>query len=360
MNPFSFKATRPDLRRALAGTLVFLALSLGACTESSTKDAEFYVFGTLVEVKLAGVDDDLASDAFGELQLALQKMHRDWHPWEPGRLTAINRAFAVGEPARADQDIITLIHVAQEFEIKTGGRFNAAIGRLVSMWGFHTSQFPIVGPIPRPGEIQAVVGRHPSALDIEIHGDTVANPSRAVQLDFSGLAKGYAVDQACHILHSLGIDNALIGAGGDLRGFGKRGDRPWRIAIRNPLGGVIGTIEIQGDESVFTSGNYERFHLDDHQERYPHILDPRTGWPTRDIMSATVITHEGVRADAAATALVVAGIEDWENVAAPLGISEVLITDERGQIFATRPMLDRVSLSAGLKAHVIGRTESGT
>ncbi len=76
------------------------------------------------------------------------------------------------------------------------------------------------------------------------------------------------------------------------------------------MAAVSAHIEVQGDEAIFTSGNYERFR-EDNTERYPHILDPGTGWPATDIASVTLITDDGLLADAAATALVVAGLDGW-------------------------------------------------
>ena len=73
--------------------LAFLILS-ASCTRDEEQNAEFFVFGTIVEVKLWGVSESAASQAFSELQIMFQGMHSDWHAWEPGRLTDINQAFA--------------------------------------------------------------------------------------------------------------------------------------------------------------------------------------------------------------------------------------------------------------------------
>lgn len=335
-------------RLAIAAGL--LSAFLTACGSGGTREAEFYVFGTLVEVTVADADEPQASRAFAALQQEFQRMHRDWHPWEPGALTAINRAFAKGETVEASPDIVLMVQAAQEYERRTGGRFNPAIGALIELWGFHTSDFPVRGPLPGPEAIRALVTPPPSMASIEIQGNRLHDRSRLVQLDFSGLAKGLAVDRACHLLRELGIRNALVNAGGDLRGYGSHGSRPWRIGVRNPLGGVIGTIDLGVDEAVFTSGNYERFHVDAAGERYPHILDPATGWPAQAVMSATVIATDGMLADAAATALVVAGIADWREVANSLGLDAVLLTDEEGRIYATDAMRERLKLTDGLTA----------
>lgn len=338
---------------ALGCAALASAFSLVGCDESGTQNAEYFVFGTLVEVTISGADADLASDALGELQWAFQHMHEDWHPWEPGQLSEINYAFANGDPAPADRDILTLLRASQDYERLTNGLFNPAIGELVALWGFHTSDFPIVGPPPSASEIARIVATRPSASDIVIDDGMLVDTRGYARLDFSGLAKGLAVDRACEMLQRLGIEHALINAGGDLRGFGRNGERRWRVGVRNPLGGVIGTIELDGDEAVFTSGNYERFRVDEREARYAHILNPKTGWPAEDVMAVTVIAPEGIKADAAATALVVAGLSGWREVAGPMGIEALLLTDDRGRIHGTRPMLDRISLSAGLRATLL-------
>lgn len=322
-----------------------LAMLLTACHEKPPLSAEYFVFGTLLEVSVAGVDRRTAKQAYAALQQAFQQMHRDWHAWEPGALMDVNQAFARGQRIQTQSGIIALIRQSQDIERRTAGRFNPAIGGLIGLWGFHTSEFPVIGPPPRSADIEALLKRKPSTLDIEINDGQVFSVNSSVQLDFGGIAKGYAVDLARQILLDHGINDAIINAGGDLRAFGQNGQRPWRIAIRNPLGGVLGSLEISGDEAVFTSGNYERYRQDDKQQRYPHIIDPRTGYPASGVLAVTIIADEGALADAAATALVVAGLTEWPEVAAPLGIDKVLLTDEKGRVFATPAMLERVELT---------------
>ena len=172
-----------------------------------------------------------------------------------------------------------------------------------------------------------------------------------MQLDFGGIAKGYAVDLTIARLRELGINNAIVNAGGDLRAMGSHGDRPWRVAVRKPGGGNIGSVQVDGDEAIFTSGNYERFRQDQ-TERYPHIIDPGTGWPAKDIASVTVITDEGLLADAAATALVVAGLEAWPEVARSLNLNQVAVVDENGAVYLTPEMEQRIQFTGEVE-HVI-------
>jgi thiamine biosynthesis lipoprotein len=325
---------------------------LGCSSEPDPQSAQFLVFGTILEVSVQGTDAETASRAFAELQSDFQDMHRDWHAWEPGELTRINEAFAAGRSAAAPPDIIELVRRSQDIESRSEGCFNPAIGGLIRLWGFHTSVYPIAGPPPSQAEISDWLDRQPSSMDIEIDGAMLHSSNPSVQLDFGGIAKGYAIDLALERLRSMGIENAIVNAGGDLMTMGDHGDRSWRVAIRQPGGGIIGTLETVGEEAVFTSGVYERFRQDE-TERYPHILDPRTGWPVGELTSVTVVSREGILADAAATALIVAGPENWKSVARALALEQVMLVDGEGNVLVTAGMKDRVRFEAEVEPRVL-------
>jgi len=327
-----------------------VATLLLSCSEPVPEKAEFFIFGTLVEVAIAGSDPATTQSSFQQLQFMFQSMHRDWHAWEPGQLTAINQAFATGQTISADQAITTLIRQSQLLEAASGGRFNPAIGQLVRLWGFHTSDYPIQAPVPAASRIAALVAAQPSTMDIQVEVGAnqrwlLGSSNPAVQLDLGGIAKGYAADLAIELLRSDGVEGAIVNAGGDVRAYGTRDGQAWRIAVQNPLGGIIGIIETSAAEAVFTSGNYQRFGLDENGFRYAHILDPATGWPVDHVVSASVIADSGIVADAAATALVVAGLDDWREVATGMHLDALLFTDESGKVYMTQAMHERIELT---------------
>ncbi|NOR18542.1 MAG: FAD:protein FMN transferase [Xanthomonadales bacterium] len=351
LNSLTLNKTGQFKRFSLSLALLFL---LVGCGREKQQTAEFFVFGTIVEVKLWGVSEQDASLAFSALQELFQGMHRDWHAWEPGQLVDINIAFANGKTATADPTVIEMVQRSKAVEEKSHGRFNPAIGALIQLWGFHTSDYPIQGPPPSQAQISEILDLRPSSRDIHISGLELRSDNPAVQLDFGGIAKGYAVDLSIELLREMDIDNAIVNAGGDLRAMGMHGERQWRVAVRKPGGGSIASIDVQGDEAIFTSGNYERFRQDETQ-RYAHILDPRTGWPVNGIASVTVISEEGILADAAATALVVAGLEDWPQVAQALDLEQVAVVDASGTVYLTRAMEQRLQFSEGVKRIVVDR-----
>ncbi|MDN5872238.1 MAG: FAD:protein FMN transferase [Nitrococcus sp.] len=310
-----------------------------SATVSGSHSATFFVFGTLVDVTLRGVSEAKAESAFAALQEDFRRMHRDWHPWQPGALTRLNNALARGECTQAPASIRTLIRRSTAMERATGGLFNPAIGKLIEVWGFHTSDFPIEGPPPSAAAIENIVAQKPSMINVEIRAGCVASGNPAVRLDFSGIAKGYAVDLAVDRLRDMGVPAALVNAG-DLRAY-SGGQSNWRIGIRDPAGGVLATLLIRGDRAVSTSGVDQRYRKFA-KKRYPHIIDPRTGYPVNHVVSATVIAQQGIRSDPAATALVVAGPGEWPAVAAALGIDEVLMVLPDGSLAMTPAMAKRL------------------
>ena len=138
------------------------------------------------------------------------------------------------------------------------------------------------------------------------------------------------------------IHNAIINTGGDLSVSGTHGNRPWRIGIRHPRKeAAIAWLEASDNESVFTSGDYERYYM--HKgKRYHHILDPRTGYPAQGSSSVTVIHDNAAEADAAATALFVAGPQYWHSIALSMGIRYVMLIDTEGTIHMNPAMVERI------------------
>ena len=180
----------------------------------------------------------------------------------------------------------------------------------------------------------------PSTFDIEVVDGAIHSSNPAVQLDFGGIAKGYAVDQIVAVLARRGIDQCMVNAGGDLRATGASPISPWRVGINGP-DGILGGIVIENGAAVFTSGTSERY-LEQQDQRYPHILDPRSGQPVSGLMSVTVVSDEGWFADAAATALMVAGPDEWQQVAADLDLESVLVIEDDGDVLATEGIRSRL------------------
>ncbi len=327
---------------------LFLVLSLLLTSSCQQAPREYkqtlLVFGTLVKITLREVDPALAQKYIAQIRKDLNFMHKAWHPWKPGPMGRTNALLATGGWFSANPSVLPVIKRGIELARITNNLFNPAIGKLIGLWGFHQDDAP-KGPPPAKKAIDQLLARHPRMSDIEIDGLRMRSHNPAVQLDFGAMAKGLAVDRVIHYLRSQGVRNAIINAGGDLKVIGSHGDRPWRIGIRHPRekGKVLAALDAYDGDSVFTSGDYERYYIYKGR-RYHHIIDPRTGYPANQSTSATVILKDAATADAAATALFVAGPSGWQVIARKMHLRYVMLVDKNGRIIMTPAMAKRITL----------------
>lgn len=309
------------------------AALLAACTqEPEPLRREFFAFGTLVEITVRHRPRAQALAAIDTVRVELERLHQAWQPQGEGELGAINRALARGEAAPVSGELATLLARARRIEQASGGRFNAGIGRLVRLWGFD-SEAPR-GPPPEPAQLAAWRAAVPGLSGLRLAGGTARSDHSALRLDLGGIAKGYAAERAAVLLSGAGVRHALIAVGGDLHAFGRNGRRPWHVGIRGPRGGLLGTLDLHHGEALSTSGDYERF-FEWGGRRYHHLLDPASGAPARGLAAASVLTRDGVLADAAATALFVAGPAQWREVAGALGVETALVVRADGRVETT-------------------------
>ncbi len=335
--------TRRELIAALAGLCV---LPMPARASMPHRETHF-LFGSPAELMLRLPEGAAPPAASGEVWAELGRIHRRWNAWKPGDVSALNAALRRGRVARTTPELIALIHSATRLERASWGCFNAGIGGGVGAWGFHDDVLA-PGERPRERELAAWRDARPSLAQLEIDGLAVRSRNPFVQLDFGALAKGVAVDRALDHLARRGCGQALVNLGGNLAAMGA----PWAIGIRDPLdgSGLLAQLETRGREAVVTSGSYERYRLLD-GERATHILDPGSMAPAPELVSVTVLHASAALADAAATALLVAGPQRWRAVAARLGVDQVLVVDRDGQGQATPPLMPRLRFESASQRH---------
>jgi thiamine biosynthesis lipoprotein len=330
------------MKGTLALTLLLLILA-GCDRTQPVYNSRFLAFGTLNDISIVGVTQEDAETAVTAIEEDFAAMHKAWHAWNPGPLARTNRLLEEGARFPAPPSVLALVKLSKRLANHSDQLFNPAIGRLIALWGFHHDPIRCHGP-PDEAKIEKLVKANPNMDDINVDGIFLQSDNPAVQLDFGAIGKGYGIDLAIEHLRELGIENAIVNSGGDLRAIGSRGGHPWRIAIRSPSGsGTLGFINVAGDESVFTSGDYERNCLWQGR-RYHHIIDPRTGHPARGTHSVTVLHHNAAEADAAATALFVAGPQQWHRIARQMGIRYVLLVDQDNLVHMNPAMARRVEL----------------
>ena len=329
--------------RVGCGLLAVVTL-VAACKQvQPVFNTRFFAFGRQVDLSFVGVDREAAQAAAKAIESDFVYLDSEWQGRASVTLGRVNELLATGKPFVAPPSILPLIGLAQQFAARSGGLFEPAIGKLIALWGFHADPVECHPP-PSAQAIAALVRGNPRIQDLELDGILLRSHNAQVQLDFAALVQGYGIDLAIARLRELGIHNAIVKIGSNLRAIGDRDGQPWRIPIQRPDGGgVLALVEIVGNESMFTASSQEHSFL--YQGKFYHdILDPRTGHPALGVQAVTVLSDDGVTADAAAHALFIAGPDGWSRVAKDMGIHFVLLVDNAGTFHMTPAMANRLKI----------------
>lgn len=336
------------MRRLLSIGLLLGTLLLTACRPTPLQEQQAYVFGTRVEVVVVGNEPERARSAIAAVLREFDRLHQNYHAWQPSQLSALNSALAAGRPWPVEPELAALIRDAQQLTAQGEGLFDPGIGRLIALWGFQAEEFK--AQLPDPAALAAWQRERPGIADLKLsHEGMASSRKRLLALDFGGYLKGVALDRAAAILREQGIKDALINIGGNVIALGSKDGRPWRVGIQHPRQpGPLATLELHDGEAIGTSGDYQRFfELDG--KRYSHLLDPRSGRPVEHTQAVTVVIPAGqgghgagTLSDATSKPIFVAGPERWRELADKLGISLVLRVDRDNGIELTKALQQRL------------------
>jgi len=215
-----------------------------------------------------------------------------------------------------DRHFIKVFHKSKEICNVTNGAFDPTIGAVVNAWDF--------GP---DGKIERLDSLKIKDLMTSVGMNKVyQKPHNVIVkkdpntfIDFNAIAKGYAVDVVAEFLDAKSVNNYLVEIGGELRAKGINAEKQsnWKVGLDEPRfdGGqsVFKAISIK-DEAMATSGTYRKFKIDENGNRYAHIIDTKTGYPSKtNLLSISVIAADCMTADAYATAFKTMGIEKVET-----------------------------------------------
>lgn len=330
--------------RVWLGLMLLAAAALGGCRDKTPVIlTQLDAFGGRVDVSLVGVSEEQAKQASAIIAQDFAFLERDWTPGGDGQLDRVNRLLATGESFVPPPSLLPLLRQCQHYEQLSDGLFNPGIGALMALWGFHGD--PPAKPAPPSAQaIAQLVSAKPSLAQLEIQGLRLRATRPKLMLDLGAVAPGYAIDLAMEHLMDLGVRNAMIQAGGELRAIGDRSGQPWRIPIRRASGsGVFAILAIRGDESLVTRAAYDRNFIFE-GNLYHAIIDPRTGRPADQVRSVSVVRESALAAAATATALFVAGPERWAAIAQQMDARYVVLVDSAGRVHMTQAMADRIEL----------------
>ena len=242
---------------------------------------------------------DAAEQEIYALEADLDPESRD------GSIYALNNT-GNGTMTPVSEDSLAVLHTALEVRGLTGGALDPAMYMLSKTWGFIGGNYRV----PFPDEIEAMLpGDVSDYIQIDEEAGAAAVPM-GVEVGFGAVAKGYTAQKVVDLMRDMGVQSAILSLGGNVQTLGenKPDGSSWQVAVQDPndTGSYVGILTV-GEAAVVTSGGYQRYFEED-GVTYIHILDPETGYPVdNDLLSVTVVTEDGARADAFSTALFVLG-----------------------------------------------------
>jgi FAD:protein FMN transferase len=247
---------------------------------------EFVAMGSPCELALHAADRDAAETAAGMAIAEVRRLELKYSRYRPDSYMAeINAAARSGTCVLVDEETADLIDHASRAYWLSDGLFDVTCGVLREVWNdsllARPAEADIASSLVRVG-FEKLIWSRPK-LSFSISG---------MELDFGGIVKEYAADQAARFCLSSGVSSGLVNLGGDIAVIGRHpGGAQWRIGITDPFGSgtASATLFVSGG-GVATSGTYERYReLDGH--RYSHVLNPKTGWPVEGLPSVTVASE---------------------------------------------------------------------
>jgi FAD:protein FMN transferase len=330
----------------LQACLVAAALAAGcAATPPRAFSREHATMGSTVQVTVWTADDPGAAAASDAVFAEFDRLDRLMSVWKAeSDVQRLNMA-AGDQPVLVSAETIEVLTIARQVSEWTGGKFDVTFGALSGLWKFDQDQDD---NIPARAAVEARLGDVDYAsLDVDAGRKTAFLRRRGMRVHLGGIGKGYAIDRAATILRAHGFNDFMIQSGGDLFVSGRRGDRPWRLGIRDPRGPADRSVAVLdlSNRTFSTSGDYERFFMRDGR-RYHHILDPDLGEPASGCRSVTIVAGTATLADALSTGVFVMGPETGMALIERLPEVEAVIVTADNRLLVSSGLKGRLAVIA--------------
>ena len=292
--------------------------------------AEWYqqqrdMMGTQISVELWHADTSVAADCSRQVFTEMERINALMSPYlDSSELSFINKNAAIAA-VDISEELARLIEKSLYFSEISQGAFDITYASIGYAYDYRKHQQPSDASVTR--KLPAIDYHH-----IELANNKIRFNNNAVRIDLGGIAKGYAVDRAADIIEQCGIGKAMVSAGGDSRILGDRVGRPWMIGIQHPRDpeGIVLRLALS-DSAVSTSGDYERFFIDN-GKRVHHIINPSTGRSAVASRSATITGPDAMTTDALSTTVFILGAAKGLALIESLEGIDAIIIDSDGKL----------------------------
>lgn len=320
----------------LAAVLLFSGCTAMLPAEQTRYEASFLTLFDTVTTMVGYADSEeefrAAAQSVHDALLEYHRLYDIYHEY-PGlaNLKTVNDR-AGDSPVKVDRRIIELLLFCRQMEQVTGGRVNAAMGSVLSLWHEARTdglQDPSAAVLPDMEALRAAAAHTGmDAVVIDEAACTVYLTDPAMRLDVGAVAKGYAVEQVC----KAAPEGLLVSVGGNVCSTGSKPDgSPWVVGLQDPDGeGNLHTVYVENG-AVVTSGDYQRYYTVD-GVAYHHIIDPDTLMPGKQWRAVSILCADSGVADALSTALFLLPQADGQALLEQFG-AEAMWLDQQGNLY---------------------------
>lgn len=316
--------------------LFLFSLSLINAQEKKyvTVDRTLKLMGSRFDITIVAESAVMANKHIDEAIAEIIRIEKLISSWDENSETSLINRNAGIKPVKVSEELFNLIARAIKLSEITDGAFDISYASMDKVWRFDGSMmYPpsieeIKNSISKVGYKHIVLNKEESTVFLENEGMKIA---------FGALGKGYAADKTKVLMQSNKVFAGIINASGDLTTWGRQvSGEKWIIGISNPLDRekIFSWLPVD-ESSVATSGNYEKY-LIFKGEKYSHIIDPRTGYPSKGINSVSIFSKSAELCDALATSVFIMGVETGLSFINQLEGTEVIIVDSENKIHKSK------------------------
>jgi thiamine biosynthesis lipoprotein len=254
---------------------------------------------------------------------------------------------------KVSRETYDVLSQALEFSRSLPGCFDVTIAPLVALW--HTAKESLAQP--DASSIQRVLsGVNHRDLSLDPREMTAGLRHAGQSVDLGGIGKGFAGDRIVEVFKEFGISSACSNLGGNVVTWGAKPDgSPWHVGIQHPRqeNSLIGSVSVV-NQTVVTSGDYQRYFTDSQGKRHHHILDPTTGYPAESgLISVSIVSDQSVAADALSTSLFVAGMKRGLEFLKSFPQSEAILVNADLQVYVTQGLRTCFQAAKGIAVTIL-------
>jgi thiamine biosynthesis lipoprotein len=349
------------MRKIIAGvlSLIILVLSFTGC-QNNKKDQYikysgnfFDTFNTITSVVSYAKSEEEFNMYFEKIESSFNELHKLYDIYNNyegiNNLKTINDNAGI-KPVKVDRQIIDLILFSKEWNKRTNGKLNIAMGSVLSIWHDYREEGmndPFKAKVP-PMEVLLEAAKHTDIDKVIVNeqNSTVYLEDKKMSLDVGAVAKGYATEVIAKEISVAGLKSGILSPGGNIRTIGKPLDgirERWGIGIQDPDKPILTNEESNldvvfiRDSSVVSSGDYERYYVVDDKVLH-HLIDPTTLMPGDFYRAVTIVTEDSGIADALSTAVFLLPYEQSRALVESISGVDVLWVMKDGEIKTTEGM----------------------